>query len=106
MPDHGRINGRIITRTTHRNPARKAKKSYTLSPESVNFLETLRKKRRARSISFVLEEILQAARREAELARINQSVSDYYDSLTDEEAEELSEWGKFGLSQLVIKDDD
>jgi len=37
-------------------------KSYSLSPESVDFLETLRKKRRARSVSFVLEEILQAVR--------------------------------------------
>ena len=80
------------------NPARKAKKSYTLSPESVDFLETLRKKRRARSISFVLEEILQAARREAEMAKINQSVSDYYDSLSDEEMEELSRMGRVWAS--------
>jgi len=94
-----------MTRTTHRQPARKAKKSYTLSPESVDFLETLRKKRRARSISFVLEEILQAARREAEMAKINQSVSDYYDSLSDEEMEELRQWGEFGLSQLLKEDD-
>jgi methylthioribose-1-phosphate isomerase len=94
-----------MTRTTHRQPPRKAKKSYTLSPESVDFLETLRKKRRARSISFVLEEILQAARREAEMAKINQSVSDYYDSLSDEEMEELSQWGEFGLRQLLQEDD-
>ncbi|MGA2738066.1 MAG: hypothetical protein ABSG65_11545 [Bryobacteraceae bacterium] len=46
----------------------------------MDFLETLRKKRRARSISFVLEEILQAARREAELAAINQSVTAYSNS--------------------------
>jgi methylthioribose-1-phosphate isomerase len=94
-----------MTRTTHRQPVRKAKKSYTLSPESVDFLETLRKKRRARSISFVLEEILQAARREAELAKINQSVTAYYDSLSDEEMEELRQWGEFGLRQLLKEDD-
>jgi len=93
-----------MTRTTHRQPPRKAKKSYTLSPESVDFLETLRKKRRARSISFVLEEILQAARREAELAKINQSVTAYYDSLSDEEVKELSEWGDFALSQFPTED--
>ena len=89
-----------MNRTTHRQTGRKAKKSYTLSPESVNFLETLRRKRRARSISFVLEEILQAARREAEMAKINQSVTAYYDSLSDEEAEDLSQWGEFALSQF------
>jgi hypothetical protein len=93
-----------MPRTTHRQPVRKAKKSYTLSPESVAFLETLRKKRRAPSISSVLEEVLQTVRREAELAKINQSVTDYYDSLSDEEVEELSEWGKFGLRQLLEED--
>jgi hypothetical protein len=90
----------MMIRTTHRQTGRKAKKSYTLSPESVDFLEVLRKKRSARSISFVLEEILQAARREAEMAAINESVTAYYDSLSDEEAEELSQWGKFALSQF------
>jgi DNA-binding PadR family transcriptional regulator len=42
---------------------RKAKKSYALSPEAVEFLEALRKKRRAASTSAVLEEILLTARR-------------------------------------------
>ena len=93
-----------MTRTAHRQAVRRTKKSYTLSPESVDFLETLRKKRRARSISFVLAEILQAARCEAELATINQSVTAYYDSLSDEEAEDLSEWGEFGLRQLLKED--
>jgi hypothetical protein len=94
-----------MTRTTHRRPGRKAKKSYTLSPESVDFLEAQRKKRRARSSSAVLEEILQAVRREAELARMNQSVIDYYDSLSDEEMKELSEWGDFAMSQFPTEGD-
>jgi len=94
-----------MTRTTNRRPARKVKTAYTLSLESVDFLETLREKHRARSVSFVLEEILQAVRRETELAKINQSVSDYYDSISDEEMEELSEWGRFGLSQLLKAND-
>jgi hypothetical protein len=93
-----------MIRTTHRKPARKAKKSYTLSPESVDFLETPRKERRARSVSFVLEEILQTARREAELATINQSVTAYHDSLSGEEADELSRWGRFGLRELLKED--
>jgi hypothetical protein len=48
-----------------------------------------------------LEEIPQTARRETEMAAINQSVSDYYDSISDEEVEDLGEWGKFGLRQLL-----
>jgi cytochrome c553 len=71
----------------------------------VDFLEAQRKKRRARSSSAVLEEILQAVRREAELARMNQSVIDYYDSLSDEEMKELSEWGDFAMSQFPTEGD-
>jgi hypothetical protein len=91
--------------TTHRKPGRKAKKSYTLSPESVDFLEAQRKKRRATSISAVLDEILLAVRREAEMARINQSITDYYDSLSAEEMQELREWGDFAMSQFPTEDD-
>jgi hypothetical protein len=38
------------------------------------------------------------------MTEINQSVTAYYNSLSDEEAEELSEWGKFGLRQLHKED--
>jgi hypothetical protein len=77
-----------MARTTHRKPGRKA----------VDFIEAQRKKRRATSISAVPEEILKAARREAELAAIDKSVTEYYDSLSDEELEELAAWGRFALS--------
>ena len=90
----------MMSRTTHRQPARKAKKSYTLSPELVDFLEALRKERRAPSTSSVLEEILQAVRRQGELAMIDRSVVDYYDSLSGEEAEELAKCGEFALRQF------
>ena len=79
---------------------KKAKKSYTLSPESVDFLETLRKKRRAPSVSCVLEDILQALQRDAELAMIDRSVTEYYNSLSGEEAQELAEWGEFAMREF------
>jgi hypothetical protein len=69
-----------------RMPKRKAKKSYTLSPESVAFLEAMRKKRRAGSISAILNEILQAVRREHKRASVERVVADYYGSLSTEEA--------------------
>jgi len=74
---------------------RKAKKSYTLSSESVAFLEIMRRKRRATSVSSVLEEILQAVRRRQEQARVEQSVSHYYSSLSGEETAELAKWAEF-----------
>ncbi len=86
--------------STQRVP-RKAKKSYTLSPESIAFLETLRKRRRAASISSVLEGILQAVRRQEERAKIEKSVDAYYSSLSDREAAEHAEWGDFATSEFL-----
>lgn len=79
---------------------RKAKKSYTLSPESVAFLETLRKKRHAASISAILEDILQGVRREQERASVERAVADYYGSLSSEEAAEQAQWGAFALREF------
>lgn len=89
--------------TTAQKSERKAKKSYTLSPESVAFLEALRKRRRAASTSSVLEEILQAIRRQQERASIEKSVSAYYSSLSPDEAAELAEWGEFALGEFPLK---
>jgi len=79
---------------------RKAKKSYTLSPESVAFLDAMRKKQRASSISAILEEILQDVRREHDRAAIDRAVADYYGSLTTHEVAEQAEWGEFGLREF------
>ncbi len=81
-------------------PIPKAKKSYTLSPESVAFLETMRKRRRAGSTSAILEEILQAVRREQDRAAVERAVADYYGSLSAEEVAEQTEWGRFGLDEF------
>ncbi len=79
---------------------RKAKKSYTLSPESVAFLEAMRKKQRAASVSAVLDEILRGVRREHELASIERAVADYYGSLSTEDAADQVEWGEFALHEF------
>jgi hypothetical protein len=86
--------------TSIKRPERKAKKSYTLSSESVAFLELMRKKRRAVSVSSVLEEILQAVRRRQEQDRVEQSVSQYYSSLSGKEAAELVEWAEFASREF------
>jgi hypothetical protein len=83
---------------------RKVKKSYTLSPESVAFLEAMRKKRRAGSVSAILEEILQAVRREHERAPVELAVADYYGSLSTEEAKEQAQWGEFALREFPFED--
>ena len=94
--------GRMMSRTSPHQ--RKAKKSYTLSPEVDAFLETLRRKRQAESVSAVLEEILQNVRREQERESINRAVTDYYSSLSDDELEEHSQWGEFALTQFPAEE--
>ena len=83
---------------------RKARKSYTLSLDSVGFLEDLRKKRQCSSTSSVLEEILQAARRAQGRVAVDKAVADYYTSLSPAEAGEQQEWGDFALGQFSNQD--
>ncbi|HEV2198639.1 MAG TPA: hypothetical protein VGR73_02375 [Bryobacteraceae bacterium] len=92
-----------LTNRPHRNRKTtnlRAKKSFTLSPESVAFLEAMRKQRRAPSVSAVLDAILQAARREQGKAAVERAVADYYGSLSNEEAAEQSTWGEFALGEF------
>jgi hypothetical protein len=56
------------------------------------------------TISYVLEKILQSVRRQQERARIEKSVSDYYSSLSESEANELAQWGEFALREFPDED--
>jgi hypothetical protein len=78
----------------------KAKKSYTLSRESVAFLEAVRKKEQAASVSAILEDILQTVRREHDRAAVERAVADYYGSLSAQEAAEQAEWGALALDEF------
>ncbi len=84
-------------------PDRKAKKSFTLSVESVAFLEELRKKNRAESISATLEDLLQAMQREEKRTSIEREMTAYYDSLTDEEVAEEKKWGEFARRSFPLE---
>lgn len=79
---------------------RKAKKSFTLSPETIAFLDLIRQSRDAESVSAVLEEILQRVRREHERAALDKQMKDHYDSMPDSKATELAEWGDFAMRQV------
>jgi hypothetical protein len=83
---------------------RKAKKSYTLSPESVAFLEAMRKKQRAASVSAILEEILQEVRREHNRATVERAIADYYGSLSAQEVAEQAEWGELALNEFPTEE--
>lgn len=99
-PSLGRMIGRIPMRTSKAPTTRKAKKSYTLSVESVAFLEATRKRRHAASVSSVLEEILQYVRRREHRATIESAVTGYYSSLSSEETSEHKAWGDLALREF------
>src|SRR5437660_1648968 len=73
----GKMIGRMSIQTFGKLE-RKAKRSYALSPESVAFLEAMRKKQQSKSISAILDGILQTLRREHELASIERAVAASY----------------------------
>jgi hypothetical protein len=79
---------------------RKAKKSFTLSAEAVAFLDAMRKERRVRSTSAILEDILRRARIEQGKLAVEKTISDYYSSLKTEEAKEHARWGDFAECEL------
>ena len=90
----------IMRRTNPETAKRKAKKSFTLSRESVAFLDAMRKRRRARSTSSVLEDILRQARVEQEKSAVAKTISEYYSSLTAEEAQEQTLWGDLAMREF------
>jgi hypothetical protein len=84
--------------------ARKAKKTFSLSRQSVMYLESLRKEKRSKSVSSVLEDIIRQQQQVRELERISASVTRYYDSLTPEEIAEDRAWGDFAATQFPSED--
>jgi hypothetical protein len=82
----------------------KARKTFSLSRETVRYLESLRKERKKDSMSAVLEDVVRQLQQAKELERISASVSHYYDNLTDEEMAEDRAWGEFAETQFPTAD--
>lgn len=79
---------------------RKQRRSFTLSQESVEYLERERKQRKVPSASSVLDAILRERQRETEQHKLEASITSYYDSITDEQRAADRAWGAFSESQL------
>lgn len=80
--------------------ARKAKRTFSLSPDIVAYLESERKAKRQRSLSAVLEALVRQYQQSREMQRISASVTRYYDSLTPEEIADDRAWGEFATTQF------
>jgi hypothetical protein len=86
------------------DPTTKEKRTFSLSRQSVRYLEALRKERRTKSMSSVLDEVIRQQQQAREMERISASVTRYYDSLTSEEIAEERAWGDFAATQFPSED--
>jgi hypothetical protein len=84
----------------------KRRRTFTLSPASLEYLEQETRRRMADSQSAVLDELLQEKKREEQLAALETSIGAYYDGLTDEEVEEQRSWGEFAGQTLVLTEEE
>jgi hypothetical protein len=87
-----------MKRATHPRRSTKLKKTFSLSPDSVDFLKQLAKK--YRSDSEALDAIIREKKMKAEKQRIAAAVTSYYDCLSGAEQDENRAWGEFAESQF------
>jgi hypothetical protein len=87
-----------------RTRSRKSRKTFSLSQEVVNYLESVRKQTKRDSMSSVLEDIIRQQQQAKEMERVSAAFSRYYDSMTEEEQSEDRAWGQFAETQFPTKD--
>jgi hypothetical protein len=82
--------------------ARKMKRSFTLTPESVAFVAEMRKKRRAGSDSEALDLLLRELMLQAKRRQLDAATKAYYDSASDEELAEQREWAEMAGPNIFV----
>lgn len=75
---------------------RKQVKTFSLSEDVIAILETYRKKHRIESLTAAVEQII----REWWKSDLAAQVTEYYDSLSNEQVKEDEAWGKFSERQM------
>lgn len=75
---------------------KKQAKTFSLSEDVIEILETYRKKKRVESLTSAVEQIV----REWKRADLAAQVTAYYDSLSDDEVKQDEQWGRFSESQM------
>src|SRR5215813_7872087 len=89
-----------------RNSARKLRRTFTLSPVSLKYIEQEAERQNAGSQSTFLDELLREKIKEQERTAYDAEVTAYYDSLTDEEVEEQRAWGQLGEQALALTEEE
>jgi hypothetical protein len=86
-----------------RTQSRKSRKTFSLSREVVNYLESVRKQTKRESMSAVVEDIIRQQQQVKEMERVSAAFSRYYDSMTEDERSEDRSWGQFAETQFPTK---
>jgi hypothetical protein len=84
--------------------ARKRRKTFTLSQESIALLNDLRAPNHGsqrRSLSGVLDDLLRALDRQRKREAVENAVTKFYDGLSAEAQQGEREWGEFSLTQFT-----
>ena len=80
--------------------ARKARRTYSLDPELVRYVDTVQRECGIPSASSALEKILRASRQQRERQEQDRKIAHYYTSLNDNELEQERAWGAFAETQF------
>jgi hypothetical protein len=88
------------------NPRTKQRRTFTLSPESLAYLDEQARQRKLGSQSAFLDELLREKTMELRRAALEANVTAYYDSLSDAEVEEDRAWGEFAGSHLALSEEE
>ena len=84
----------------------KQRRTFTLSPANLAYLEQETRRRNADSQSAVLDELLREKMRERRLAALETAIGSYYDGVSNAEVEEEKIWGEFAGNHLTRKEDE
>ena len=95
------------TKTSSGRRQVKQRKTFTLSPQSVAFLEELSAERSAHgqeSVSAVLDDLLLSIGEEKRRREMEHSTQKYYDERSPQDEEEEIAWANFALSQFPVSE--
>jgi hypothetical protein len=79
----------------------KARRTFSLSRDVVEYLETRCAEAEAPSLSAYLETLVRELQARVEMQKLETATKEYYDGLTASDIDEQAEWGRIGAASVV-----
>ncbi|MGH9510235.1 MAG: hypothetical protein ACRD2M_09875 [Terriglobales bacterium] len=93
------------TPSTSARGRRRQRRTFSLAPEVIEYIEQVQKKQETPSLSAAFEAIVRQQQQKEWMDRINAETTAYYDSLTEEEMAEDRAWGEMAARALLQSDE-